>query len=319
VLGATDYLGYSAPAPRGPFTPSVASVDAFDTAFNLSAPNATAISLAWRAENTSTGVRSDFASVVTVTPTSAAPLQPGLTLTRGNEAMQVAWPAVSGATSYRVYRRAPGVDWRQVATITSPRWTDRDVFNGEQFAYAVQAVGPSQVSGWAVAGLSLVDPALPPVVEGVTVIPGNASQGGPYSLWTVASGTFESRALVTGALNGIPLWAVVWATNASGAGVASQPVSVLARATLPTTPAASAFAQATPGAVRVSWGPVTGATGHRVYRRLVSGPPVKVAEPTASPYDDSGLTTGATYLYYVQAVNSDGPGAWSLPVTVVAP
>jgi hypothetical protein len=101
--------------------------------------------------------------------------------------------------------------------------------------------------------------------------------------------------------------------------VSTNPVSGTALATLPTTPAPSAVALATPGSVRVSWAAVPTATSYKVYRRLSTGAPALLPLATTSPFDDTGLTSGATYVYYVQAVNGVGPGAWSSPDTVVAP
>jgi fibronectin type 3 domain-containing protein len=58
--------------------------------------------------------------------------------------------------------------------------------------------------------------------------------------------------------------------------------------------------------VQVSWTASTGATSYTVYRNTSnsSGGATQIGTPTASPYDDTTATVGATYYYFVKACNT---------------
>jgi fibronectin type 3 domain-containing protein len=300
------------------------------------APNGTPI--AFTVLSYGNGRYSDYSPDVTVTPTPG-PAVPAPTLVSGNQAMQLFWSPVSGASSYRVYRRSKTTTWTQVVTINSLLWTDSDVENGEQFIYAVQTVGPGGVSGWVRTAFGLASPALPPAPRALVVTPGNATlqlewtpvagavsysvfasstQGGVYNGIVSTSGAFESR-YAAPATNGTPQWFIVIANNASGTSVSTAEISGVASAALPGNSSISATALATPGSVRLNWNAVTGATNYRIYRRAPNTVPMLLLQSALFTADDTGLTTGTGYTYYVQAENGAGVGAWSGPSTVVAP
>jgi len=59
--------------------------------------------------------------------------------------------------------------------------------------------------------------------------------------------------------------------------------------------------------VSLSWNASAGATSYNVKRGTASGGPyATVSSPTATSYNDTGLTNGTTYYYVVSAVNSYG-------------
>lgn len=67
--------------------------------------------------------------------------------------------------------------------------------------------------------------------------------------------------------------------------------------------------------VRVSWSPVNGATGY-VVERAQGGSFAEIATPSATSFDDSGLTAGTLYRYRVAATGSGGTSAPSGEVVV---
>jgi fibronectin type 3 domain-containing protein len=75
----------------------------------------------------------------------------------------------------------------------------------------------------------------------------------------------------------------------------------------------------TPGSssAALSWGPVSGATGYRVYRSTTSGGPYSlIASPAATSFTNTGLTNGTTYHYVVRAYNATLESANSAQVSV---
>lgn len=338
VPGAAGYYVYSAATPSAPLTQRTSTADAWETRAMFSLPDGMpqwVVVQAYNAHN----VYGDYSPEVTATAMSVAAGTPFVTLIPGNEAMGVDWPAVMGATSYRVYRRMPGFDWVLQAALMGSSFTDFDVQNGESVRYAVQAVNPNGPGAWAFAGPSLVNPALPAVPQNVRVQPGNgalqvewsavptatgyyvytaSAQLGPYTNAVNPVGGLENRARVT-APNALATWVVVRAANAVGVGVGSVEMAGIASAALPATPSAGVMPGAMPGRADVTWGAVNGATQYYVWRRPGNGAPAQVAMTTMTSYGDMGLVNGSGYVYYVEAENAVGRGAWSGPLAVTAP
>ncbi|MCK9363486.1 MAG: fibronectin type III domain-containing protein [Syntrophales bacterium] len=97
------------------------------------------------------GPASAYAAEVSATPLTKLPLAPtGLAITSGNNQLSLTWTAVSGAASYKVYRRTEGSAWSAapVATSTGTLFTDTGLVNGTLYYYAVAAVNADGTGGW---------------------------------------------------------------------------------------------------------------------------------------------------------------------------
>jgi uncharacterized repeat protein (TIGR01451 family) len=71
----------------------------------------------------------------------------------------------------------------------------------------------------------------------------------------------------------------------------------------------------------IAWGPVLGALHYDIYRApTINGPWQVIAQPTGLSYDDSGLTTGVTYVYEAKAVGASLTSGFSAmhPATPIA-
>jgi hypothetical protein len=336
--GAGFYNVYTSSVPGGPLTGVGSTSDPYDTRAVINQTNGMPISALVYAVSEQ-NVYGDHSGEATGTPLASLPATPSVTLTAGNEAMGLDWPNVSGATSYRVYRRTSSTDWALQTTLTNSVFTDYDVQNGENVRYAVQAVNANGPGAWGFTSMSLVNPALGRAPEDVRLQPGNGtlqvewtpvptatsyyvytgtSALGPWSLVTAPAGMFESRSRV-GATNGTPTFVRVVTLTAAGAGVASEPVSAAAAAALPITTYGSATAGGMPGRVTVTWSAVSGATAYHVWRRPSNGAPAEVTMTTLTSFADMGLISGSGYVYYVEAENGAGRGAWSDPMPATAP
>ncbi len=60
----------------------------------------------------------------------------------------VTWNAVDGATSYRVYKRLVGGNWKLLKTTTSTKFTDKDVVSGKSYQYTVKACNAAGLSAY---------------------------------------------------------------------------------------------------------------------------------------------------------------------------
>ncbi|MCU0697392.1 MAG: fibronectin type III domain-containing protein, partial [Myxococcaceae bacterium] len=342
VPGATSYQVATSPTPLGPFTQVAVLGGDESLRTTVSLSDMTPRFLAVRALSVGSlpGTRS---TVVSGGLAAGAMPIPNETVTAGNQAVEVSWSAVPGATGYLVTRRLVGsYAWRPVISLSGLRYVDQNVENGESFVYAVQAVGPQGPGPWSQSSVVSVSASRPPLVRGVTVRPGNASalvEWAPVpgatgyvvrtdptpagSLTTTAcnlqtAGEYETRCRVSGQ-NGVPVSAVVLAVFGSdwGPGLPT-PLTTTPEAGRPVTPSLS-VAGAGPGRLQLTLGSVSGATGYRIFRRTDTTPYTLVTTTPTTTWVDQGLTPGTRYWYQVEAENAVGPGAPSPSSSQLAP
>jgi cellulose 1,4-beta-cellobiosidase len=130
--------------------------------------------------------------------------------------------------------------------------------------------------------------------EGYEILRATASSG-PYSV----VGSSATTTYVDGGLaNGVRWYYVVRATSSAGPSASSKAASAITALPPPT------GLTATPGKRRVTlaWTATPGATRYAVLRSTVPGGPyAAVANPTGTTYTNTGLTSGTTYYYVVEA------------------
>ncbi len=254
---------------------------------------------------------------VTATPSAAVSGAPtGLSGTPGNTTAMLTWTAVSGATSYQVYR-----DGAAVGSVSSPAFTDTGLANGTTYAYRVTAVTAGGES--APSTTVQVTPALPPptVPTGVVATSGDALVVLSWSASPNAQSyrVYRGGSLVgsptttgftdTGLTNGSAYTYTVVAVNSTASSAPSAAVIGTPVATAPSAPT-GLLATAGNAQVTLTWTAVPTATAYRVYRNGV-----RIGSPTVTGWTDSALTNGTTYSYYVTAVNVTTEGAASSTVT----
>jgi hypothetical protein len=84
-------------------------------------------------------------------------------------------------------------------------------------------------------------------------------------------------------------------------------------------PASLAVTSTSNAQISIGWAASAGATGYRVERgQSKAGPYTLVASPTANSFTDTGVTSGTTYVYRVQAVDSAGVSPYSNVVMATA-
>jgi len=222
----------------------------------------------------------------------------------------VTWPAVPGATGYRVYR-----DGLQVASTMSPAFLDTGLDNGVGYRYIVVA---TNIAGWsplsaAVAGTpTAVAPSTP---VGLVAAPGDATVA---LAWTATPSTTGYRVYRNGALVGSPtdpsyvdsglLDATSYSYTVRAAnGTALSPASAAVPCTpVATAPAAPTDLVATPSGTRVTvtWSAPPGATSFTLYRDDVA-----IATQAGASYTDTAVSNGHTYTYSVVAYRQNSPAS----------
>ena len=256
------------------------------------------------------------------------PAAPTVTMTYSDSGKpKLTWNAVSGATSYRVFRsESRGSGYSLLGTTTATSYTNTGAAVGKTYYYRVKAVNRD---GMASAYSNIVSgkaKAAAPAAPSVTA--GNSSTGKPRLTWKAVSGAVsyriyrsESRGtgysllgttsstsyVNTGAAVGKTYYYRVKAVNRNGmASGYSNIVSCKAKAAAPAAPSVTAGNSST-GKPRLTWKAVSGAVSYRIYRSESRGTGYSLLGTTSSTsYVNTGAAAGKTYYYRVKAVNRDG-------------
>ncbi|MFN7975157.1 MAG: hypothetical protein U0166_22870 [Acidobacteriota bacterium] len=135
---------------------------------------------------------------------------PALSGTAGNNSASLSWNAVSGATSYNIYRNEVGctAGFTKVTSTTATSYTDTGVVNGSTYYYRVQANGSGSCPPSLMSGCVTITPAggggTPDFTLAVSPSSVSAVQGGTATATasTTVSGGFNAAIGLT--VSGVP-------------------------------------------------------------------------------------------------------------------
>ncbi len=235
------------------------------------------------------------------------------------------WKAVSGATSYKVYRSTTkGSGYSLLGTTTATSYTNTGAKAGTTYYYRVKAVNDAGLSPYSnvVSGqaktVAQQKPSAPVVKIGNSATSGKpmltwnavsgatsykvyraTSQNGTYSLLGTVTATSYTN---TGAKAGVTYYYKVKAVNSAGESAYSNTVSGRATVTTLTMGHSS-----TSGKPMLTWKAVSGAASYKVYRATTKNGAYSVINTTkALTYTNVGAALGTTYYYKVEALNASG-------------
>ena len=262
-----------------------------------------------------------------VTPKPSAPVvKIGNSSTSGKP--MLTWNAVSGATSYKVYRATSQKGtYSLLGTVTATSYTNTGAKAGTTYYYKVKAVNSAGESAYSniVSGKAKAAPAAPSVTAG------NSSTGKPRLTWKAVSGAVsyriyrsESRGtgysllgttsstsyVNTGAAAGKTYYYRVKAVNRDGMASGYSNI-VSGKATLPA-PALNIGLSVSSGKPMLAWDAVPGATSYRIYRSTSRDSGYSLlATTTSTSYVNTSAAKGTTYYYRVKACNAAGLSPYS--------
>ncbi len=233
--------------------------------------------------------------------------------------VKVKWEAVSGASSYRIYRKTSGGSWTKIADTTSTSYTDTTAAEGTLYYYTVRCLnstGKKVVSAYDTTGLSItrlavVEPtAISNTTTGVKLTWDAVSKATKYRIyrktsasasWTKLADTTSTSYTDKTAANGKTYYYAVrvYVSDGSYSAVSASTITRLVA------PVLSKISNTTSG-VKLTWASVTKATKYRVYRKISGGSWTKLADTTSLSYTDKTAKSGTTYYYTVKAFSSDG-------------
>ena len=250
--------------------------------------------------------------VKSVTPKPSAPV-----VKIGNSASSgkpmLTWNAVSGATSYKVYRAtAKNGAYSLLGTVTATSYTNTGAKAGTTYYYKVKAVNSAGESAYSniVSGRATV----------TTLTMGHSSTSGkPQLTWKAVSGAASykvyratakngaysvintTKALTytnTGAALGTTYYYKVEALNAAGK---SMGFSAIVEGKV--APVLAVGYSSVSGKPQLTWKAVPGATEYQVYRSTQQNSGYsKINTTTSTSYVNTGAKAGTTYYYRIVAV-----------------
>ena len=234
------------------------------------------------------------------------------------------WKAVSGATSYKVYRSTTkGSGYSLLGTTTATSYTNTGAKAGTTYYYRVKACNDAGLSPYSNIVSGKVKSVTPKPSAPVVKIGNSASSGKPMLTWNAVSGatsykvyratsqngTYSLLGTVTvtnytntGAKAGVTYYYKVKAVNSAGESAYSNIVSGRATVTTLTMGHSS-----TSGKPQLTWKAVSGAASYKVYRATAKNGAYTVINTTkALTYTNVGAALGTTYYYKVEALNAAG-------------
>ena len=275
------------------------------------------------------------ADIVYTTPFGVL-AKPSFTLTAGNRQVSIKWNAVSGATSYRVYRVDNG-KYVYLCEITGTSYTATGLTNGTKYGFLVRAFNGSTGSAYSSADIvyttpvgSLAKPSVTAVAgsSAVTLRWGAVSGASTYRIYRYDSGKYTALAntsatsyTVSGLSNGTRYGFMVRALNGSiGSPYTAADVVYATPVASVGKPSVTAVSGNT--VADVTWSSVKGATSYRIYVYYPETKTYQFLSETSfvGTVHVSKLINGRTYGFLIRAFNGSNGSPYTLAdVVMVTP
>lgn len=289
--------------------------------------------LTWHYRVSAVNASGESAQSIARSAITAPPPPATLVATGGTQRVTLTWSSARGATGYRVTRAtAPGGPFQDLGpagNVTGLSFTDTALSEGTTYWHAVHSRNDSGVSAPAITGGATTIPGAPgnlqAQVEGLVVTLSWETVAGaeayvvlrstsPTSGFIAVGEPVTGAGFVDGPLEpGRTYYFQVRAANPGGTGPASATTSARTSPGIPS----NLVAAGGNGQVTLTWNTTTAATGYDVERATGDGEFAPLQSVTTATLTDTGLDAGSTYRYRVRATNEAGPGAFSLPASVI--
>ena len=329
VDGATSYRVYRATSQNGPYR-LLGSVTT-TTYVNTGAKDG--VTYYYKVKAVNSAGESAYSNTVSgqsksVTPKPSAPVvKIGHSATSGKP--MLTWNAVSGATSYKVYRAtSQNGTYSLLGSVTVTSYTNTGAKDGVTYYYKVKAINSAGESAYSntVSGQSKT--VTPKPAAPVVKIGHSATSGKPMLTWNAVDGAASykvyratakngaysvintTKALTytnVGAALGTTYYYKVEALNAAGK---SMGFSAIVEGKV--APVLAVGYSSVSGKPQLTWKAVPGATEYQVYRSTQQNSGyTKINTTTATSYVNTGAKAGTTYYYRIVAVKGTAASDFS--------
>jgi len=283
-------------------------------------------------------VETSHSNEASATPGSTALGAPVLKGIGSSGQASLTWGALSGATSYNLYRSSSAGSSMIQIGLTSTTFSDTGLTNTVTYTYTVYPVS-SNGQGTASNAVPILPGAAALAAPGLTAA--EASSTSINLDWTAITGasTYDLyRSTSSGGEGAVPFmtnvhpgtsisytdrglsssntyYYEVVAVGTGGEGSLSNEASATPGSALLAAPILKGVGSS--GQVALAWSAVSGATSYDVYR---VGGPILIELPyrvgiSGTSFTDTGLSNTTSYTYMVYAVDTNGQGTGSNPVT----
>lgn len=252
------------------------------------------------------------------------PATPHVTKLSNGQYVNIKWNVVDGATSYNVYRRLVGKQWKKLATVTKTNYTDKTAKSGTEYQYAVRAGNAAGLSGFE-KGLIIKYLAIPQnlVVKNTKTgvnfswdkVKGAKSykvycKVGNEAEWVYVGSTTKTTYQDDAVWGGETFTYAVKAVNGKYSSNRSATGVSIVRLENPELLKAKSNKEG----ITFTWGAVEGAKGYNVYRKTANSSWEligKVNNTRSTAYLDKSARKGVTYTYTVRARNNTSLSAYN--------
>ena len=249
-------------------------------------------------------------------------------LKNGANGIVIKWDAISGADSYRVYRKTAKTSWKRLAQGKNASYTDKTAKNGEKYYYTVRAIDNNVLSqyygGKSVVALNAPTLSIANNTKSIKVSWSKIDNADGYYVYRANKNTWERIATIKNNKTfkyedknvkpGVTYKYTVKAYDGKLAGAyLSKGVSIM-RLDMPT----SFTAKRTNEGVLISFSAVKYAQQYRVYRRGINDSTwTFLGLANTNSYLDKTAVSGEGYIYTARAVNGKSlSGYEKKPVTI---
>ena len=331
VDGATSYKVYRATSQNGTY--SLLGSVTTTTYVNTGAKDG--VTYYYKVTAVNDSGESAYSNIVSGQNTAVTPKPSAPVVKIGNSATSgkpmLTWNAVSGATSYKVYRAtSQNGTYSLLGSVTTTTYVNTGAKDGVTYYYKVTAVNDSGESAYSNIVSGQNKAVTPKPAAPVVKIGHSASSGKPMLTWNAVSGatsykvyratsqngTYSLLGTVTttsytntGAKAGTTYWYKVKAVNSAGESAYSNVVSGQSKTVTPkpAAPVVKIGHSATSGKPMLTWNAVDGAASYKVYRATAKNGAYSVINTTkALTYTNTGAALGTTYYYKVEALDAAG-------------
>jgi len=261
---------------------------------------------------------SESSSPVNVTLIPVAPVASDAT-NINQTSFRANWASVNGATSYQLF-----VDGISVYTGSSTSCNVTSLAVGSSHSYYVQAINAGGTS----VNSNTINLTLNPAIAGVPVASDatDITQTSFTAHWASVNGATSYKLFIddveaysgtnlsfnkTGLTVGSSHSYYVQAINISGASANSNSINLILNPAIPSAPVANVATDITTTSFTANWATVSGATSYKLFID-----DVEAYSGTNLNFSKTGLSSGTTHTYYVQAINISGTGSNSNTVDV---
>lgn len=248
-------------------------------------------------------------------------------ISASSNAITLKWGKVSGASGYRVYRKAQGqTSWSQIAKITGTSYTDKKVSKNVKYTYTIRAYKGNVLSeynktGWASAIMSVPTVKIANDASGVKVSWSKNKCADGYAVYRSQYNTATKKWSSWKGMGTAKSSATSWVDKSASSGVTYKYTvrTVCGNTKSAYKQSSSLLYLAQPkvtisndtSGITVKWNKITSSKGYKVYRSQYnpatsswsSWKNMGTANSSKTSWTDRSVVSGEIYKYTVRTVN----------------